>query len=166
MTEKRIRSRESERKYKESHKLIQANRTLEQQEAYRNMWRKYTKSNKKKISIKAKKYYKNNSDKIRKQSTQYHKDNPEVALKSGEKYLEKLGVNLGISTKDVKRVLMSWKRTIQKRDKTCQICNSSNNLHAHHILYRKNCPKFALNVNNGILLCKQHHNETHGWCLN
>lgn len=166
MTEKRIRHREAEKRYRAKKRYLQSNRTPEQQEAYRNVWRKYTKSNKDKLSVKAKKYYKKNSDKIRKQSSQYHKDNPEVALRSGEKYLAKLGVNLGLSTKDVKRVLMSWKRTIQKRDVSCQVCGSKDNLNAHHILHRKYYPKLALNINNGMLLCKTHHNETHGWCLN
>ncbi len=32
--------------------------------------------------------------------------------------------------------------------------------------YRKYYPNLALNINNGMLLCKTHHNETHGWCLN
>lgn len=166
MTEKRIKQRKAEKKYRETHKLNQANRTPEQQERCRQIWRKYNNSNKEKLSLKAKKYYIKNRDRILNKSKEYRKDNPEVALRSGEKYLKKLGVGMGISTKNVKRVLLSWKRTVQKRDKVCQICGSENNLQAHHILYRKYYPKLALNINNGMLLCKTHHNETHGWCLN
>ena len=165
MTDKRIKARESEKRYRESHRPRQSTRTPEQQEQYRQMWRKYTKSHKQQLKIKGEKYYQNNREEILEYSKQYHKDNPEVNLRNGEKYLKRLGIDLGILSSDVKRVLMSWKRTIQKRDKTCQVCGSINNLNAHHILHRKHYPKLALNVNNGILLCKQHHNESHGWCL-
>ena len=166
MTEKRIKAREAEKKYRAKKRYLQSNRTPEQQEAYRNMWRKYTNSHKSQIKKKAQKYYKVNRDTLIEKSKEYHKNNPEVNLKSGQKQLERLGLSLNILSTDVKRVLMNWKRTIQKRDKTCQICGTTKNLNAHHIFYRKEYPKLALNVNNGILLCRQHHNETHGWCLN
>jgi len=166
MTEKRIKQREAEKRYRDSHKLNQSNRTPEQQEQYRQMWRKYDRENKEKRKNKSTKYYQQNRTSLIEKSKQYHKENPEINLRNGQKYLEKLGVDLGILTTDVKRVLMNWKRTVQKRDKTCQVCGSTNNLNAHHILHRKYYPKLALNVNNGIILCKQHHNETHGWCLN
>lgn len=166
MTEKRIRARESEKRYRQKKQWNQSKRTPEQQEQYRQMWRKYTKSHKTQLKIKGKKYYQNNREERLEYGKQYHRDNPEVNLRNGQKYLEKLGLSLGMNTSDVKRVLMSWKRTVQKRDKTCQVCGSTNNLNAHHVLHRKYYPKLALNINNGILLCKQHHNETHGWCLN
>jgi hypothetical protein len=166
MTDKRIKARESEKRYRDKHRPRQETRTPEQQEQYRQMWRKYNDSNKEKLSNKGKKYYSENRDIRLEYSKQYHKDNPEVNLRNGQKYLERLGVDLGILSSDVKRVLMNWKRTIQKRDNVCQVCGSKDNLNAHHILHRKYYPKLALNVNNGIILCKQHHNESHGWCLN
>lgn len=128
--------------------------------------KRYRDNNKQKLSLKGKKYYLKNREKLLSKSKEYHKNNPEVNLRNGQKYLRNLGQDLGILTKDVKRVLMNWKRTIQKRDNVCQVCGSKNNLQAHHILYRKYYPKLALNINNGMLLCKTHHNETHGWCLN
>jgi len=165
MTEKRIKQRETEKRYRQKKQWNQSKRTPEQQEQYRQMWRKYSKSNKEKLSIKGKKYYSENRDVRLEYSKQYHKDNPEVNLRNGQKYLERLGIDLGILSSDVKRVLMNWKRTVQKRDKICQVCGTDKNLNAHHILHRKHYPKLALNVNNGIILCNEHHNETHGWRL-
>ena len=154
MTEKRIRHREAEKRYRAKKRYLQSNKTPEQQESSRQSWRKYHNNNKDKRKAKGIKYYKENRDKCLEYAKQYHREHPEVNLKSGTKQLEKLGVNLGILTKDVKRVLMNWKRTIQKRDISCQVCGSKDNLQAHHILYRKYYPKLALNINNGMLLCR------------
>lgn len=165
MTEQRIKARESEKRYRQKKRYLQSNKTPEQQEQYRQMWRKYTDKNREKKRLDSlDRYYKNRNELLEK-AKQYHRNNPEVNLRNGQKYLERLGIELGILTKDVKRVLMSWKRTIQKRDKNCQICGGENDLQAHHILYREYYPKLTLNTNNGILLCRQHHYETHGWVM-
>jgi 5-methylcytosine-specific restriction endonuclease McrA len=127
MTDKRIRQRKAEKKYRESHKLNQANRTPEQQESYRNMWNKYDKGN-------------------------------------GKTKVEKMGKLLGVDKMASKLII--WKSDIKNRDKSCQICGSSTNLISHHILHKEYYPKMALNTNNGIVLCNEHHNECHGVCLN
>jgi hypothetical protein len=49
-----------------------------------------------------------------------------------------------------------WKAYINKRDKKCRICNSSEVLQAHHIFSRKTKGLF-LDVANGILLCRDCH---------
>ena len=54
---------------------------------------------------------------------------------------------------------------IRKRDKECQICGSTKNLKAHHILNRKHYPKMAKIPNNGITLCHKCHLEVHGFKL-
>ncbi len=62
--------------------------------------------------------------------------------------------------------LISWSRTIRKRDKTCKACDSKEQLIAHHIFYKKKYPRLSLNLNNGLTLCKKCHYETHylnGW---
>lgn len=167
MTEKRIKAREAEKKYRMKQRYLQSNRSPEQQEIYRNMWNKYGSNpniRKYKNEKSLESYYHNRDERL-KYAKQYRMDHPDVALRGGKKYLEKLGKDLGILDIDVKRVLMSWKRTIQKRDKTCQICGSMNNLNAHHIFHRKYYPKLTLNINNGILLCRKHHYEVHGWVM-
>ena len=57
--------------------------------------------------------------------------------------------------------LLAWSARVKTRDEfVCQVCGKSA-IHAHHILYKRNYPKFAFNLNNGIALCKEHHREAH-----
>lgn len=127
MTEKRIKAREAEKRYRAKKRYLQSNRTPEQQERYRQMWRKYDKGN-------------------------------------GKKKVNDMGKILGVDKMASKLVI--WKGDIKNRDKSCQICGNSENLISHHIFYKDHYPKLALNMNNGILLCNEHHNECHGVCLN
>ena len=127
MTEKRIRQREAEKRYRAKKRYLQSNRTPEQQEAYRNMWRKYNRGN-------------------------------------GKKKVKEMGKKLGVSKMASKLII--WKGKINKRDNVCQICGKTDNLISHHILHKEFYPKLALNMNNGLLLCNEHHNECHGVCLN
>jgi 5-methylcytosine-specific restriction endonuclease McrA len=49
-----------------------------------------------------------------------------------------------------------WKQVCKDRDKVCQICGSKEVLQVHHIFSRKNKGLF-LDVENGILLCRNCH---------
>lgn len=50
-----------------------------------------------------------------------------------------------------------WSLAIKERDKVCQICSKSDGiLNAHHII-PKQFREFRFNLDNGILLCFQHH---------
>lgn len=54
----------------------------------------------------------------------------------------------------------SWRINIKKRDKyTCQWphCGSKQKIHAHHILPWSEYPGLRYHLNNGICLCKKHH---------
>lgn len=58
-----------------------------------------------------------------------------------------------------------WRLDVYKRDKfTCKWpgCNKSNKLNAHHIKTWAHYPGFRFDVNNGITLCKQHHDMIKG----
>jgi len=55
----------------------------------------------------------------------------------------------------------AWSRDIKERDTCCQVCDSKENLQSHHIFYRSKYPLLKFNLNNGILLCTQHHAEIH-----
>jgi 5-methylcytosine-specific restriction endonuclease McrA len=123
MTEKRIKQREAEKRYRESHRPRQSTRTPEQQEQYRQMWKKYDKGN-------------------------------------GMTKVNNMGKLLGVDKMASKLII--WKSDIKNRDKSCQVCDSSTNLISHHILHKNYYPKLALNTNNGVLLCNEHHNECHG----
>jgi predicted restriction endonuclease len=53
---------------------------------------------------------------------------------------------------------------VRKRDgDRCQVCDSSSKerLQVHHIFYKNRFPKLAYNMNNGITLCENHHDEIH-----
>jgi len=55
-----------------------------------------------------------------------------------------------------------WIKTIFQRDNfTCQWpgCNKKNKLNAHHINKWSDFPGLRYNLNNGITLCKQHHDS-------
>lgn len=58
--------------------------------------------------------------------------------------------------------LLTWKRKIFEKDNyCCNFCNSTKNLHAHHIFSKSRHPELALNLNNGITLCEECHLEEH-----
>ena len=49
-----------------------------------------------------------------------------------------------------------FKLALKKRDVVCQVCFKADNLEVHHIVTRNN--KFLkYDMNNGILLCADHH---------
>ena len=54
-----------------------------------------------------------------------------------------------------------WASNVKERDRSCQICHSDENLHAHHIIYRSIEPLLQYNINNGITLCVKCHAEAH-----
>ena len=96
------------------------------------------------------------------------KNNPEKSLKSQIKYFKKLGLSLNMLYFEVKIAFLYWSKIIKKRDEICQVCGSTDRLNTHHIFPKIKYPLLSLNVNNGITLCKEHHNEVHrlnGWLI-
>jgi 5-methylcytosine-specific restriction endonuclease McrA len=53
-----------------------------------------------------------------------------------------------------------WKRIIKKRGK-CEICESKENLIAHHLNSYRKYPEQRIDLNNGVCLCKKCHNAFH-----
>lgn len=43
----------------------------------------------------------------------------------------------------------------------CQLCNSTNNIALHHIIYRSHSKSGINNVDNCIILCREHHDLVH-----
>ena len=108
------------------------------------------------------KYYYDNYEKIRVQQKIYQENNPEVGLKSMRKQMKYIGSFLGLDSLQTTAAILSWSRTIKKRDgKKCTWCNSTENLVAHHIWHKAYCPESALDVDNGITLCHECHKEQH-----
>ncbi len=58
--------------------------------------------------------------------------------------------------------LKKWRNIVLSRDgHRCVECGSGKYLTAHHIKSRASFPEFALDVENGITLCHEHHWDRH-----
>jgi hypothetical protein len=58
-----------------------------------------------------------------------------------------------------------WRRVIRRRDgHKCQWanCGAKKNLKCHHIRKWADYPTLRYDVNNGITLCREHHDSIHG----
>lgn len=139
----------------------------QRQKEYQKKWveRNRDKARKYALDYYYRKGYLTNKEKMRERKEymkQYRKDHPEVELKSKLKRLTKLGSIFNMSGYELKHALMSWSKSVRKRDNNeCQICHKTANK-SHHIFYQKHYPQLALNINNGITLCDMHHYEVHG----
>jgi 5-methylcytosine-specific restriction endonuclease McrA len=61
-----------------------------------------------------------------------------------------------------KALLSSWSKEVRERDNnSCQVCGTTDNLHAHHIISKHFFPELAYNINNGVSLCSTCHYEYH-----
>jgi hypothetical protein len=80
--------------------------------------------------------------------------------------LKNLGMSMILAGDMPKKVLShrAWRERVLKRDSyVCQWadCKSKIALHAHHIKYKSTHPELALDIDNGITLCRKHHAEIH-----
>lgn len=50
-----------------------------------------------------------------------------------------------------------WKRAIRLRDRVCQDCGATTDLHAHHIKPWREFPALRYDLSNGVLLCAACH---------
>lgn len=58
--------------------------------------------------------------------------------------------------------LQTWRRKVLKRDwHRCQFCASEQSLHAHHIKPKLYYPELALDIKNGLALCRDCHYFVH-----
>lgn len=107
-------------------------------------------------------YYKKNKDRLLIQRKEYRQRTPQKQLKRMIRHLEKYAIPFELSIKQYKYALLDWSKTIKKTSgNCCAVCGSTDKLHSHHILHKAKYPELSLNVNNGIPLCKQHHDEVH-----
>ena len=66
--------------------------------------------------------------------------------------------NANFNTSD----LNEWADNVKNRDNdTCVICSKNTKTHAHHILPKSKYPELAMDVNNGVTLCRYCHLEYH-----
>lgn len=94
----------------------------------------------------------------------YYKIYPEKMLKSQKRHLEKYSKIFDMNSSEYVWALRSWGNTIKKLDKyMCKLCDSKENLHAHHIQPKAKFPEISLELDNGITLCKDCHKIVHGF---
>jgi|GEM_PF-3156931 len=121
----------------------------------------YRKNNSKKKYEQDKKYKNKNKEWNKQYMSDYFKNNPEKFMKYNRQHYESIGKLIGLDWKNYKWRLLAWSKSVRKRDNNqCQVCLKSG-IHAHHILQKQHYPELSLNINNGITLCMEHHNEVH-----
>ena len=124
----------------------------------------YYKKNKKAMNKRRRELYKENHEKKLAYTRRYKKEHPEQTLRNLKSYLERLGKPLNLNSTEYNYALMQWSKTIKKLDNNmCKLCDSKEMLNAHHIQSKKEFPKIALDLDNGITLCKDCHSKTHGY---
>jgi len=132
-----------------------------------------------KVKISSKKWYDNNKllhsqrvkecrsknrEQYKLKEREWAKNNPEKRLIQSKKHLEKQGKQFNMNCHEYKWALMSWAKTVRKLDNNmCKLCDSTENLHAHHIMPRSLFVQLSLYLDNGITLCLSCHYKTHGW---
>ena len=57
--------------------------------------------------------------------------------------------------------LSEWSRMVRDRDGVCCECGTEKSLNAHHQRSKSRFPELALDLNNGITLCSNCHDEHH-----
>lgn len=125
--------------------------------------RKWSKNNKDKIREKGKIYRKKYAKELLERNKKYRNSHPEKQLYWNMRHWSKIGKEFNMDSTKFQLSLISWSKAVKKRDKKCLVCGYNKNLNAHHILYKKYYPQLALNIRNGITLCKKCHEELHGF---
>lgn len=57
----------------------------------------------------------------------------------------------------------AWVKTIQNRDKVCQICGGIKHLEVHHLYGYADYPELRIDLGNGVVLCKFCHSKFHSY---
>ena len=90
------------------------------------------------------------------------KNHPEKMLKLERRWLSKLGKQINKTALEYHAALYLWAKAIKKlANYRCAVCGDKAE-HAHHLFHKNEHPELSLNENNGVALCKLHHNELHG----
>lgn len=119
----------------------------------------YYKNNKSRISEYQQNYYQKNKPEMLIKCKIYRQSHPEVYLKSTLKRIKKLAAVIGKSSYEFVYGLNNWSLAVKKRDNhICQNCGQPAK-EAHHIFPKSKYPGLTFNLNNGISLCINCHNQ-------
>lgn len=128
-----------------------------------NHGKQYYKEHKEKIKSTSEEYNKNNPDKCTEYKSLWDNKYPEKRLIIMVKHLEKYGKTFNMTSMEYKNTQNVWAKTIKKLDNNmCKLCDSTKNLHAHHIYPKSLFPELALDLDNGVTLCHDCHWGIHG----
>lgn len=135
---------------------------VENPEKIKNIVKQYHQNHKKKRNLDAKKWRKTNPELFKKiQNKSKKKNRHKNTIKKYLKYFE-YGKLHSLTSSQFTRALEGWQKLVKSNcNNKCVICGEISE-HAHHIFEKAKYPKLALNINNGIALCRIHHKETHG----
>ena len=104
---------------------------------------------------------KHHEDRIQREKI-YRAINQKILRDKHLKWTKEFRLKLGIPLKKVSLALMNWSLSVKDNDGSkCQVCGSTENIHAHHIFPKSKYPLLCLNINNGISLCHDCHWNLH-----
>ena len=106
----------------------------------------------------AKNWREANPQKVRESQRRWKKENPDKVNAKNQRYLTKLNLaNCEIS----QRTLNAWSSQARAAHPYCELCLTTDNLEAHHILPKSRYPQHALNLTNAQILCADCHTDIH-----
>lgn len=101
---------------------------------------------------------KTNKEKVAAHNKKWHLANKERKATYNKAYLLKLNL---ANKKISQRTLSAWSAQVRTTQPKCMTCESTEDLHAHHIAPKIDYPELALLLLNGITLCKDCHIKVH-----
>ena len=82
-------------------------------------------------------------------------------IKYGAEKTNDLIEHFAVVTDGNDSLVRRWRNKVIERDKCCQECGNTYDLHAHHIVNWADDPINRINVDNGITLCRKCHANYH-----
>lgn len=123
----------------------------------------YYKANKEQVAIQNRAWKQANPEKKAVHNKAWSKANPNKVAVIMKAYLQRLNL---ANTKISKRTLAAWSLQAKTAHPYCELCLTTANLEAHHILPKAKYPQFALDLTNAQVLCTDCHDEIHTETLN
>lgn len=125
--------------------------------------KQYYKTHKKQILKHNRIYNKNHPEAKRKSIIKWQQKYPEKVLKIQKRIIEKQAKEYNLNYFQYRMALLSWSKSVKKRDSYICIKCGSKGEHADHILPKAKYPELALDISNGRTLCVPCHYSRHGF---
>lgn len=156
--------RKKQKVYRENNKDKIKENAIKNKLKIKEYRKKYNQINKERMANQRREYYIKNKHVMNAYSIEYYKKYPERRLSGIKRHFEKYGKTFNMNSNEFQYALQSWSKTIKKLDNyMCKNCSSKENLHSHHIKPKILFPELALDLDNGVTLCKPCHEKIHGY---